>query len=105
MPNTTQGRFIRLDRPTKQDPLAYEDRLVDPISKRAYLVGTASFANGTSFVITREPGKGVKMGGFKIVDAQGNKSYAGSLDKAWASVRYMAQISQQSERSSALRPA
>jgi hypothetical protein len=72
----------------------------DPKANQPYHVGSAKFATGQKFTITREAGQGKGQGGFKITDKDGNKSYAGSLAKAWASIRYMAKIIDKTERSS-----
>lgn len=72
----------------------------DPKVNQPYHVGSAEFATGQKFTITREAGQGKGQGGFKITDKQGNKSYAGSLVKAWASIRYMAKVAPTTERSS-----
>ena len=58
-------------------------------------IGSANFANGSSFLVEQVNPKG----GCRITDKEGNFSYSRSEAKAWASVRYMGKIAQQSERS------
>jgi len=103
MPNTTRGKFIRNYHVQKDGSEIIEDLMVDPVVNQPYVVGQADFANGMRFTITREPGRGQKSGGFKITrhnrNSPDDKSYAGTLSKAWASVRYMARIAQTTERS------
>ena len=103
MPNMKQGKFIRKYTVLKNGDEIVEDLVVDPVVQRPYVVGQASFANGMNFTITREPGKGLKSGGFKITrhneNSADDKTYAGTLAKAWASVRYLARIAQTTERS------
>ena len=103
MPNTTRGKFIRNYHVQKDGSEIIEDLMVDPVVNQPYVVGQADFANGMKFTIVREPGKGQGQGGFKVIrhhnDKADEKSYAGSLPKAWASVRYMARIAQTTERS------
>lgn len=103
MPNTMRGKFIRNYHVQKDGSEIIEEIMVDPVVEQPYIVAQANFANGMRFTITREPGKGLKSGGFKITrhndNAADEKSYAGTLAKAWASVRYMARIAQTTERS------
>jgi hypothetical protein len=98
-----KGKFFRNYQINKDGSETIVDTLVDPVVNRPYVVGQAEFANGMKFTITREPGKGQKSGGFKVTRHNSNspddKSYAGTLPKAWASVRYMARIAQSTERS------
>ncbi len=61
------------------------------------IIGSAQFANGSSFEVRKiHPDKP----GCSVTDKYGNVSYAGSIVKAWASVRYMAKILHHTERSS-----
>lgn len=101
MPNTTLNRrFEKRYIEKKGEETELEIAPLDPIAKTPYHVATAEFATGAKFTITREAGRGRGQGGFKVTDKQGNKSYAGSLVKAWASIRYMAKIAPTTERSS-----
>lgn len=103
MPNTTRGKFIRNYHVQKDGSEIIEEIMVDPVVNQPYVVGQADFANGTRFTIVREPGRGRKSGGFKVIshnrDRADENSYAGTLSKAWASIRYMAKIAQTTERS------
>lgn len=64
------------------------------------LIGQADFANGEAFNIVQ-----VKEGGScKITNLNTQKfSYAGSIAKAWASIRYQARIVHRTENTSGWR--
>lgn len=59
-----------------------------------HLIGTAEFANGERFAINKFD----KSPGCIIVDLRtGNKTRAGTPEKAWSAVRYLARVGQASE--------
>lgn len=62
--------------------------------KAPNLIGSANFANGERFSIFQHAdGKCLILN-----ERTGNVTHASTPEKAWASVRYMARISQRSER-------
>lgn len=67
---------------------------------KPHIIGEADFANGTAFRIVQ-----VKEGGScKITDLNTDKySYAGSIAKAWSSVRYQSSITQRTENTTGWR--
>lgn len=64
------------------------------------LIATADFANGARFSIFE-----IKAGKRYAIrdDRTGEVSYAGTAEKAWSSVRYMARVSHKTERSARIK--
>lgn len=64
------------------------------------LVGTADFANGVCFKIEQTAPKS-----YRITDLNtGAFSHSGSASKAWSSVRYQAQVRQDTENTHGWKP-
>jgi len=73
------------------------------MSKRQFvpiLIGSADFANGTAYRIEQVN----KGGGCKVIDLMTqNVSFAGSMAKAWSSVRFMARVNDRTHNTSGWR--